>query len=571
MKKFRDTSLKAKLIVSFIVINVLLISIGVVGVLGIRTVNHNSTLMYDEYLQSVDELHQIRENLMHTDLILQYIKETDDIGRINDNRDELNGVVEATSIIIDRYGARDMDDIEVEPWNKLQENLSVYRIERDKILNVASESGGIAVGEAINGLSQYSRPVYEEINYMVKLNQELSRDANMANESLYKNTRIVLLALILLALGVSVALAIYLSTYIPAAAKRGLEFALALGEGDLTFEINDVNSDDELGRLIHALREAQEKMKLALGQIATESEDVSASSEELSATIEEVNATFDTISHNTLDVVNDTNETNSAMEVLTNTIEDVNSAVSQLATSSSDGNIEATKIKARAESIKIQGQKSKSVADDLLRERGPAIENAIEEGKVVHDISMIAESIASISDQTNLLALNAAIEAARAGESGRGFSVVAEEIRKLAEQSSGYVTGIQSVVENVVSAFTNLSVNAQSIMEFIENNVVSDYDLLIDTGDHYEADAIYFDEMSQETAAMSEELNASTEEIASTILNISRNMDNVSSNSDEILTQMKEATMALEQIVGASENQAETAVRLNELIQTFKL
>ena len=176
---------------------------------------------------------------------------------------------------------------------------------------------------------------------------------------------------------------------------------------------------------------------------------------------------------------------------MTVTIQEVNSGVTQLASSSSDGNAESAKIKERAEKIKIQGQESKRVADNLLNEKEQAILNAIEEGKVVNEISIIAESIASIASQTNLLALNAAIEAARAGEAGKGFAVVADEIRKLAEQSNAYVADIQKVVGEVGSSFNNLSNNSKETLKFINERVTKDYDLLIDTGINYEKDAVF--------------------------------------------------------------------------------
>ena len=571
MQMIRDTSLRLKLAIGFSIINILLVVVGILGAFGIREVNKNSALMYDEYLQSVDDLHQIRGNLIETDVVLQYVKQANtrnDIGRMSGQIDELT---EENKEIMVRYEARDLDEIEKEPWNDLKQDFETYRIERENAINTMDVNNRLISGGLIDQLIQYSQPAYDKIEYMIELNQELAKEAALDNNRLYRTATTVTIIIIIIGLGVGVGLATYLSLYIPSATKKGLDFAQALGEGDLTFNIGDVNSKDELGQLIHALREAQQKMRMAVMQIATESEEVSASSEELSATIEEVNVTFETISDNTLGIVDGMQEINAATEELTATIDEVNSGVTQLASTSSDGNTEASKIKARAETIKVQGQESKDTTDGLLEEKGLAIVNAIEEGKVVHEISIIAESIASIAAQTNLLALNATIEAARAGESGRGFAVVADEIRKLAEQSDEYVTGIQSVVGSVGSAFTNLSRNAQDIMEFINTEVVKDYDLLIDTGERYEKDAVFFDGISQETASMAEELNASTEEIASVIISIAGNMDDASANSNQAMVGMKETTIALEQIAAAAQSQAETAERLDQLIHGFRI
>ena len=571
MNLIRKTSLRSKLIVGFVTINILLIVTGVVGTVAIKEVNTNSVLMYSEYLQSVDDLHQIKEYFLTSDLVLQNMRQTKNTNAINKQKELMNDVIANTSEVISRYESRTLDEKEKEKWKELNEEIGVYRTERNKVVDGLTALDGFAASNDIDGLSAYSNVVHGTIADLIDINQELAHEADNKNYELYRGVTGAMVAIVVVSVIVSLVLAIYLIIYIPSAAKKGLDFATALGEGDLTFEIEDVKSEDELGRLINALKEAQNKMKLALGQIATEFEGSSASSEELFATIEEVNATFDTISNNTSGIVDELNEINAAAEELTATMEELNTGVTQLASSSSEGDAESEKIKARAESIKVQGAKSRDIADNLLREKGTAIESAIEEGKVVNEISLIAESIASIAAQTNLLALNAAIEAARAGESGKGFSVVAEEIRKLAEQSNGYVVSIQSVVGNVVSAFNNLSVNSKDIIGFIDENVRGDYDLLIDTGDHYEEDAIFFSGLSHETAAMSEELNASTGEIASTITSIASNMDNASFSSNQVMEGMKETTVALEQISVAAGAQAEVSERLSRLIAAFKL
>lgn len=571
MKKIRDTSLKVKLMVGFTIINILLISIGVVGILSMRDINISASTMHDEYLNSIDELHQIRGDLLHIDIILQHLKQSKDVKRTDSLIGNINSLGDNIDRVMNSYESRKFDESEKLPWDGLVQDLDKYTKEYNLAIDAIKSSNGLAAGSAVDVLGKYSLPVFNGINNLISINQDLASDQNQVNNSLYNRAFRFMSTLVVIGASLAVGLAYYLCSYIPSATRKGLRFAEALGEGDLTFEIEDPNGDDELARLIKALKVAQGKMRNIIMQISSESEDVSASSEELSATIEEVNSTFENIANNTLGIVDDMQDINGATEELTATMEEVNSGVTQLASGSSDGNEEAFKIKERAEEIKIQGQESKTKADELLKQKQQAILSAIEEGKVVNQISIIAESIASIASQTNLLALNAAIEAARAGEAGRGFAVVADEIRKLAEQSDEYVGGIQSVVGNVGSAFTNLSINAQDILDFIDESVIKDYELLIDTGVNYEKDSIFVNSFSQETAAMAEELNASTEEIASVIMNIAGNMNHASSNSDEVMMGMEETKTALEQIAAAAESQASTAERLNGLIHAFKI
>ena len=571
MGRIKNASIRVKLILGFVVINVMLFGIGILGTLSIRDINENAISMHDEYLQSIDQLHQIKENMLAIDIRLQHVKDTKAMSEVRDLSGNIDNMIFKNNMIIAEYEARGMDEFEIPAWKSLMARLESYRIERYDSLESIVNGAGLSSSSIIDKLGESSGLVFNEIDGVIKINQELASQRNTSNNNIYKSTIMSMIVLIAMGGISSIMLGLYLATYIPAAAQKGLKFAEALGEGDLTFEIETSKTQDELGKLITALKEAQSKMRSTIIQIATESEDVSASSEELSATIEEINSTFESISNNTSGVVDDIQEINGSTEGLTATMEEMNSGVAQLASDSSDANTEAAEIKERAETIKTRGQQSQARAEQLLSEKEQAIINAIEEGKVVNQISIIAESIASIAEQTNLLALNAAIEAARAGETGRGFAVVADEIRKLAEQSNEYVSGIQAVVGNVGSAFENLSTNAQDILSFIGEEVREDYDLLIDTGESYEKDAIFVNTLSQETSAMAQELNASTEEISSVIMNISAKINHVSDNSNQTMMGMGETTSALQQISAAAESQADTAERLNELIQLFKV
>lgn len=241
-------------------------------------------------------------------------------------------------------------------------------------------------------------------------------------------------------------------------------------------------SRDELGKLIEALRQAQENMREIVSNIMTQTSEVSASSEELAATIEEINGSYEIINKNTSHITDSVMDIRAATEELNATIDQVNSGVTQLASNSSEGSIEAVGIKDRAVKIKEKGKESKELAERISVEKQHNIFDAIEKGKVVDEIAKIAELISGIAGQTNLLALNASIEAARAGEHGKGFAVVASEIGTLADQSAVYVKEITEVVRSVKNAFENLADNSRDILEFVDGRVRKDYELLVDTG-----------------------------------------------------------------------------------------
>ena len=201
------------------------------------------------------------------------------------------------------------------------------------------------------------------------------------------------------------------------------------------------------------------------------SQDMSASSEELSATVQELTSKTEEIDNAVANIAYEMQESSSSSEEITASVEEVDSSINELSEKAMEGSNNANKSKERATEVEKKGKEAIEEVRNLYEEKKKNMLMAIEDGKVVDNIKVMADTIASISEQTNLLALNAAIEAARAGEQGKGFAVVAEEVRKLAEQSSQAVTGIQDTIVKVQNAFKNLSGTGSEVLKFINENV----------------------------------------------------------------------------------------------------
>lgn len=570
MKIITNMSIKNKLLTSFITITLLLVVVGILSTKSIIKIAENGETMYSYNLQSVDQLHLIKENLLEYRILLQDIFISQNTALAKNTVAELDKIVQVNVTYIESYDKRNLSKTDRKIWEAIKLEIDVDSTQRQKVIDLALQEKFVEAKNAMPDVTNINIPLFEKLDDLIARNKSMALEANNNNLRTGRSSITLMYGIVALGFIIVISRGVILSIYITKAVNKGLKFAKALGNGDLTVQIHS-KSKDELGMLIAALNVAQSKMKEIIHEILEQSQDVAASSEELTATLEEMTTDFISINSNTGNIVKGVMDVNVATEALTATIEPVNSGVAQLATSSSDGNIESVEIKNRAITIKEQGNESKLLTDKLLGEKQINILDSIEKGKVVNEIAVIANSIASIASQTNLLALNAAIEAARAGEHGRGFAVVADEIRNLAERSSLYVKDITNVVSHVQNAFDNLADNSKEMLHFIDTRVSSDYDLLVTTGESYEKDAVFVNVFSQETASMAEEMSASLEEISSVIQSIATNLQDTTTSSEEIMTSMDHTKRAIEQVSDTAHSQAAIAEGLSNLVLTFKI
>ncbi len=339
---------------------------------------------------------------------------------------------------------------------------------------------------------------------------------------------------------------------------------------DLSTPIS-ITRQDEFGQIGTALNTAQENVSNLINIIMKNSQDISASSEELSATVEELTTKVEVIDEAVDTIASGMQESSATSEEISASVEEVDSSINELSSKAMEGSNNANQFKERATAVKSNSQKAIDETRRIYDEKQEKMKKAIEDGKVVDSIKVMADTIGSIAEQTNLLALNAAIEAARAGEQGKGFAVVAEEVRKLAEQSAEAVIGIQDTIVKVQEAFKSSADTGSDILEFISTEVYEQFDAYDETGNQYYNDSDFVSKMSEEIAAMSEEITATVGQVSEAVQNMAQVSQKSSEKAETIKENMDKTTKAIKQVALTSQNQTKLAQKFNEIVQKFKL
>lgn len=203
---------------------------------------------------------------------------------------------------------------------------------------------------------------------------------------------------------------------------------------------------------------------------------------------------------------------------------------------STQGVATSEEISKSAETTKSNVIKSQQKTLVVLGETKEKLKEAIKNADVVDQINILSQTILQIASQTNLLALNAAIESAKAGEAGRGFSVVANEIKKLAEQSKNTVSKIQSATKMVLESVNNLTNCSNSLLEFVSTNVNNDYSSMLDIAEKYSKDASIINSIASEFNITSTEVI----EYTSNVLNAIDKLSATSIEGDEMVSEITE-------------------------------
>jgi len=490
-------------------------------------------------LQNLDEFPQLALRLRVLSYRLLINREPDVQQKTMELLDLRNQEIRTAETQYEKYISSPQEQAVYDRYKQL---MGQYGQLQDRMRNYSRNDQVDQLRELLNTeLLENSEAINKELNNLMRINGQQITEANQRASDMYSAAIKLVVFLLLLATALTIACALLLTRSITQPIAQALEAAEAIAEGNLTRPIK-VDGSDEAGRLLQAMAKMQGKLRDTLQRI-------SGSATQLASAAEELNCVTDESAKGLTQQNNEIEQAATAVNEMTSAVEEV----ARNAVSTSEASKNATASAGDGRDLVLETVSAIERMSGDVQSTATLIGNLAAESR---DIGKVLDVIRGLADQTNLLALNAAIEAARAGEAGRGFAVVADEVRALAhrtQQSTSEIErmigSIQGGTEQAVDSMRNSTERAESTL-----NIAKGAGLALDT---INTAIVEINERNLVIASAAEEQ-------AQVAREVDRNLVNIRDLS------VQSATGA-SQTSSASNELSRLAVDLNSMVSRFSL
>lgn len=385
------------------------------------------------------------------------------------------------------------------------------------------------------------------------------------------NIRNITILLVLLACVVAVLISTFLISKISKNISKSVKRLDRVAQGELIHDSGDMNFEgNEFGKLQNAIYITVDRMrglintvKTMINDVSETGEQVSTSSQNVGVVVDEVNTKISQIHENIQNEDMEIASCNRLMEALSDNIKDVSSNICEI-----------TQAIEKSEEIIYGGMQAvndmSKQSNDTSEATDAVVEQVLSLGGKMEEISHFVEVIESVAEETNLLSLNASIEAARAGENGRGFSVVAEEIRKLADNSSATAKTIQDVISEV-RVYTEKAVEKAKAAEKIVLHQVGSVKNTEDAFAHINSFMAQLSSQMESLTNDVQEMNNKRHETVKAVKRIGELSEDAISSAEAVNKSLEQQTYFTDVLEQEADKLGENMKKLEEAIEYFKL
>jgi methyl-accepting chemotaxis protein len=538
----KNLSIKLRLFAGFGVVMFLAGTLAVIAVYSIYAINGDIGVIVNDRWPKTVLANEMIDNINVVARALRNAIILDDSQMV---QKELDRIPEASKVLADNIDKLDKaikSDKGKQLLNDLKGKQAVYQDDLAKPMQLIKEgkkkeAGLYLVNTLRKTQSAYLAASADLIKYQGQLMEESGKNA----ESRAKQTVIIIIVLGSVATVLSIGASLFIIRSITIPLAEGVDVATRLAAGDLTASVT-IRNNDEIGTLMTAMDNMVKSLRELIGKIKYAAENMASGSEQLSASAEEISRGMDGQASRSSQIA-------TATEEMSQTVIDVARNASDIAQISTQAFDQAK----NGEAVVKRSVDEVQAISSTVAESSLVMQRLGDSSKQIGDIVGVINDIA---DQTNLLALNAAIEAARAGEQGRGFAVVADEVRKLAERTTQATSQINSMISSIQSEVEHAGVSMNNATARVESGVAFSRKAGDSLGDIV-GSVNNLQSMVQQIASATEEMSTVSETISSDIQGIAEGSREISAGSG--------------QIAQASSDLARLATELQSVVRQFKV
>ncbi|MDL5592037.1 methyl-accepting chemotaxis protein [Pseudomonas kribbensis] len=431
----RNLNIAPRAFLGFAFIALLVIVLGVFAVNRMSVIRQASVEMQTNQLPSVAYLGVVTENVLRLRILSFRILVNRDAAGLQDAQTRIGVLVDKVRSAQAAYAALPADSDEKAQYQAFATTLDNYLQAQNQMMELSRQDKVEDMRTLINTkIKDGTDQMGEQLNKLIAINAAGAKDASIQAGEHYDSaiTGVVIVAVI--AAVATVLLALMLTRSIVTPLNRAVAAAQTIAGGNLTKTI-EVDGKDEPARLLEALSVMQANLRKTIEQIAGSATQLGAAAEELSAVTEEASRGLQQQNDEIEQAATAVNEMTAAVEEVARNAVSTSEASNQSTHAAREGRDQVVKT---VDAIQTMTRDVQNTAQ--------MIEGLAAQGR---DIGKVLDVIRAIAEQTNLLALNAAIEAARAGEAGRGFAVVADEVRALAHRTAQSTQEIEKMVAGI--------------------------------------------------------------------------------------------------------------------------